>query len=65
LNKKSYRKGAFNKLLGDVTIELIQVKNKVPKKIYDNIGVIGLYTSCFDVLDMKSLKIHEQKCFLR
>ena len=67
LNKKATGKGAFNKLLGDVTIELIQVKNKVPKKIYDNRywGDCGFIHLCFDVLDMKSLKIHAEKynCF--
>jgi hypothetical protein len=42
---KATGKGAFNKLLGDVTIELVQLKNSKPKKIYENrFGAIVFYT---------------------
>lgn len=63
LQKKATGKGAFNKLLGDVTIELVQLKNKEAKKIYENRywGDCGFIHLCFDVLDMKSLKIHAEK----
>lgn len=63
LGKKATGKGAFNKLLGDVTIELVQLKNKKPKKIYENRfwGDCGFIHLCFDVLDMKSLKSHAEK----
>lgn len=63
LQKKATGKGAFNKLLGDVTIELVQIKNKIPKKIYDNRfwGDCGFIHLCFDVLDMDGLKKHAEK----
>ncbi|MDG2432940.1 VOC family protein [Flavobacterium sp.] len=62
LSKKATGKGAFNKLLGDVTIELVQVKGKVAKKIYENRfwGDCGFIHLCFDVLDMDSLKNHAE-----
>jgi catechol 2,3-dioxygenase-like lactoylglutathione lyase family enzyme len=63
LSKKATGRGAFNKLLGDVTIELVQLKNKKPKKIYENRfwGDCGFIHLCFDVLDMESLKSHAEK----
>ena len=63
LCKKATGKGAFNKLLGDVTLELVQLKDKEPKKIFENRfwGDCGFIHLCFDVLDMKSLKIHAEK----
>ena len=67
LQKRATGKGAFNKLLGDVTIELVQLKSKEAKKIYENRywGDCGFIHLCFDVLDMKSLKVHaeKQQCF--
>lgn len=63
LQKKATGKGAFNKLLGDVTIELVQMKDKTPNKIYENRfwGDCGFIHLCFDVLDMDSLKKHAEK----
>ena len=63
LLKRATGKGAFNKLLGDVTIELVQVKNQEPKKIYENRfwGDCGFIHLCFDVLDMNALKNHAEK----
>jgi catechol 2,3-dioxygenase-like lactoylglutathione lyase family enzyme len=63
LKKKATGKGAFNKLLGDVTIELIQLTNATAKKIYDNRfwGDCGFIHLCFDVMDMNSLKKHAEK----
>ena len=62
LGKKATGKGAFNKLLGDVTIELVQLKNEESKKIYENRfwGDCGFIHLCFDVLDMNSLKKHAE-----
>ena len=63
LHKKATGKGAFNKLLGDVTIELVQVLNQTPKVIYKDRfwGDCGFIHLCFDVLNMNELKIHAGK----
>ncbi len=63
LHKKATGKGAFNKLLGDVTIELVQVLNKTPNVIFKDRfwGDCGFIHLCFDVLDMDSLKNHALK----
>lgn len=63
LQKKATGKGAFNKLLGDVTIELVQLLNKIPNVIYKDRfwGDCGFIHLCFDVLDMDSLKSHALK----
>ncbi|WP_026706947.1 VOC family protein [Flavobacterium frigidarium] len=60
ISKKATGKGAFNKLLGDVVIELVQVKNRVPIKIYQDRfwGDCGFIHLCFDVLNMEALKRH-------
>ena len=62
LSKTATNKGAFNKLLGDVTVELIQVLNQKANKIYENRfwGDCGFIHLCFDVLDMTSLKNHAE-----
>lgn len=63
LHKKATGKGAFNKLLGDVTIELVQILSATPKKIFENRfwGDCGFIHLCFDVLDMENLKKHAEK----
>jgi catechol 2,3-dioxygenase-like lactoylglutathione lyase family enzyme len=63
LRKKATGKGAFNQLLGNVTIELVQLTNTAVKKIYENRfwGDCGFIHLCFDVLDMDSLKKHCEK----
>jgi catechol 2,3-dioxygenase-like lactoylglutathione lyase family enzyme len=63
ISKKATGKGAFNKLLGDVVIELVQVKNRVPIKIYQDRfwGDCGFIHLCFDVLNMEALKKHAAK----
>ena len=63
LHKKATGKGAFNKLLGDITIELIQILDRVPNVIYKNRfwGDCGFIHLCFDVLDMDALKKHALK----
>ena len=58
LYKKATGKGAFNTLLGDVTIELVQLLEKTPAIIYKDRywGDCGFIHLCFDVLDMEALK---------
>ncbi len=60
LYKKASGKGAFNKLLGSVEIELVQILNKPAKTIYQNRfwGDCGFIHMCFDVLNMDALKLH-------
>lgn len=62
LHKKATNKGAFNKLLGDITIELVQTVNHKASKIYENRfwGDCGFIHLCFDVLHMSALKSHAQ-----
>ena len=63
LHKKATDKGAFNKLLGDVTIELVQLLEKTPATIYKDRfwGDCGFIHLCFDVLDMDALKKHAEE----
>ncbi len=51
-------KGALAKLLGESQIELIQVTDRVPQKIYDNRiwGDIGFMHLAFEVSSIKTLK---------
>ena len=62
LHKKASGKGAFNKLLGDVTIELVQDLDRKAPKIYRNRywGDCGFIHLCFDVIAMDDLKKHVQ-----
>jgi catechol 2,3-dioxygenase-like lactoylglutathione lyase family enzyme len=55
------RLGAFSKLFGDSEIELVQVINRNPRKIYENRfwGDLGFIHLCFDIRGMQALK---QKC---
>lgn len=64
LKKSLANKGAFSKLLGSVQIELIEIKNNTPKKIYANRfwGDCGFIHLCFDVLHMDKLKALSQQC---
>jgi len=54
------RRGSFAKLLGSSTIELIKVKERTPKKIFENRywGDLGFIHLCFDIKDMQALKKH-------
>ena len=58
IRKKQARKGAFCRLFGHVDVELIQVHNRKPRKIYENRfwGDPGFIHVCFDVNDMNQLK---------
>lgn len=61
LRHSAERTGGFSKLFGPTQIELIQVLNRTPKKIFENRywGDLGFIHLCFDVNGMKAL---EQKC---
>jgi len=54
------RQGSFSRLLGSSVIELIKVKDRAPKKIFENRmwGDLGFIHLCFDIKDMQSLKKH-------
>ena len=58
LKKQVVASGAFSKLLGGVSIELVEAKDGVGKKIYANRywGDCGFIHLCFDVLNMDALK---------
>lgn len=52
------RKGAFSPLLRETEIELVEVKDRQAKKIFENRywGDLGYIHLCFDVNNMKNLK---------
>ncbi|NVO18081.1 MAG: VOC family protein [Bacteroidetes bacterium] len=58
LNHSDPKMGSFSKLLGPTQIELIQVLNRSPKKIFENRywGDLGFIHLCFDVSGMHSLR---------
>ncbi len=58
LSKKVENTGNFSKLLGSSQIELVQVLDKVPKRIFENRfwGDWGFIHLCFDVFNMKELE---------
>ncbi|MBI1227259.1 MAG: VOC family protein [Bacteroidetes bacterium] len=52
------RQGAFSKLLGESEIELIEVKNRKPRKIFQDRywGDLGYIHLCFDISGMDEMK---------
>ena len=54
------RRGAFSKLLGDYEIELVEVKNRTPRKIFEDRywGDLGFIHLCFDISGMGAMKLH-------
>jgi catechol 2,3-dioxygenase-like lactoylglutathione lyase family enzyme len=52
------RSGPFSKLFGDSEIELVQVLNRKPKKIFENRfwGELGFIHLCYDIQGMKELR---------
>lgn len=58
LSHSQPRQGAFSQLLGASTIELIKVKDRAPKKIFENRlwGDLGFIHLCFDIRNMADLK---------
>ncbi len=63
LRKPQSGKGGFGKLLGDIDIELVQVLDKTPRKIFDGRywGDLGFVHLCFDVINMDGLKQTAEK----
>jgi catechol 2,3-dioxygenase-like lactoylglutathione lyase family enzyme len=61
LTHSKKREGAFSPLLGDSTMELIQVKDRLARAIYkDRLwGDLGYIHLCFDIIRMDELK---QEC---
>jgi len=58
LQEEKPRSGAFSKLLGPGEIELVQVLDRAPKKIYEDRfwGDPGYIHLCFDINGMAELK---------
>lgn len=58
LRKAQRDEGAFSRLFGHIDIELVQVTDRVPRKIYSDRfwGDPGFIHICFDVTDMDHLK---------
>ncbi|MEO7532135.1 MAG: VOC family protein [Sediminibacterium sp.] len=58
LKKAVSNKGAFSKLLGAVQVELVEIKNTRPAKIFTDRfwGDCGFIHLCFDVLNMDEVK---------
>lgn len=52
------RAGAFSRLLGSSMMELVQVKNKTPRKIFEGRwwGDRGFIHLCFDIIGMKEMQ---------
>ena len=52
------RVGAFSKLLGSSEIELVQVLDRTPKKIFENRfwGDLGFIHLCFDITNQQAMK---------
>ena len=62
LGHKTKQAGAFSKLLGPTYVELVEVLDRTPKKIYDNRywGDLGFIHVCYDINGMDT---HQQNCF--
>ncbi|WP_075590763.1 VOC family protein [Labilibacter marinus] len=58
LRHKEARTGAFSRLFGPTQIELIQVKGRTPRKIFENRiwGELGFIHLCFDITGMDKLR---------
>lgn len=66
LGHSQSRKGAFSRLLGNSTLELVVALDRTPKKIYEGRywGDPGFIQICFDVINMDGLKRYcEEKGF--
>jgi catechol 2,3-dioxygenase-like lactoylglutathione lyase family enzyme len=60
LRHSDHRRGAFSKLLGDYEIELVEVKDRKPRKIFEDRywGDLGFIHLCFDINGMEAMKRH-------
>ncbi len=63
LKHSTPRTGAFGRLLGDSEIELVQVQNREPRKIYEGRfwGDLGFIHLCYDINGMEALNAACQK----
>jgi len=63
LTHNKARRGPFSQLLGNSQIELVQLHDEVPKKIYENRfwGDLGYIQICYDVSNMGDIKDHCEK----
>jgi catechol 2,3-dioxygenase-like lactoylglutathione lyase family enzyme len=61
LGHSKMREGSFSRLLGKSVIELVELKNDTPKKIFEGRfwGDLGFIHLCFDIKNMSALK---EKC---
>jgi len=61
LRHSKERQGGFSRMLGKSEIELVKVKGKTPRRIFDNRfwGDLGFIHLCFDIFGMEEL---EEKC---
>lgn len=61
LRQSKPRRGAFGELFGNSEIELVQVLNRQPRKIFENRfwGELGFIHLCFDINGMDALR---EKC---
>lgn len=52
------RRGPFARLLGDYEIELVEVQNRTPRKIFEDRywGDLGYIHLCFDITGMEAMK---------
>lgn len=59
LRKPQRDEGAFSRLLGHIDVELVQVLDRTPRKIFEGRywGDLGFIHVCFDTIDMDALKI--------
>ena len=63
LTHSKERQGSFSELLGKSYIELVEVKDRVAKKIFEGRfwGDLGFIHLCFDIKNMAALKTHCEK----
>lgn len=61
LGQKQKPRGAFSKLLGPTQVELVEVTDRLPRKIYANRywGDPGFIHVCFDI---NGMDLHEKRC---
>jgi catechol 2,3-dioxygenase-like lactoylglutathione lyase family enzyme len=59
LSHSQPRAGAFSRLLGSSCIELVHVKSKTPRKIFEGRwwGDLGFIHLCFDIVGMQEMKV--------
>ena len=63
LQKSAGGNGAFGKLLGSIQIELVEITQRIPERIYNHRfwGDLGFIHLCFDVIDMDTLKRQSER----